>query len=144
MRYNSFVSNTLPVGFFTERLTCVSLGDLNDEQRSASPTRGILKRSSTFDDRQRQTQDQPGMSHMSRGRGQGAGRVMPGGRQTQGQGMMMAAARSPSPSELEIIVICDGKFKFVFIFITFEIECLQKNIAELNKRCACQKHNAPL
>ncbi|XP_052275900.1 TALPID3 protein-like isoform X2 [Dreissena polymorpha] len=74
-------------------------GDLNDEQRSASPTRGILKRSSTFDDRQRQTQDQPGMSHMSRGRGQGAGRVMPGGRQTQGQGMMMAAARSPSPNK---------------------------------------------
>lgn len=73
-------------------------GDFNDHQRSVSPTRGILKRSSSFDN---QTQGQPsrrqdfdipvrdsGRSHTP------TGRLTPGGRQPQAKGMIVAGGRT--------------------------------------------------
>ncbi|XP_053401553.1 protein TALPID3-like isoform X2 [Mercenaria mercenaria] len=86
-------------GFRTQSPTRVSFeGDLNDQQRSVSPTRGILKRSSSFDNNaqgqpmRREDTDVPvrdsGRSHTP------TGRLTPGGRQPQAKGMIGAGGRT--------------------------------------------------
>ncbi|KAL4237536.1 hypothetical protein ACF0H5_002250 [Mactra antiquata] len=75
-------------------------GDLNDEQvqRSVSPTRSILKRSSTFDN-QNTLQRRPEFDGRDRSHTPtGTGRLTPGGRPAKG--MIVAGGRSSSPSKL--------------------------------------------
>ncbi|XP_052767112.1 protein TALPID3-like isoform X2 [Mya arenaria] len=66
--------------------------DMQQPPRSNSPTRGILKRSSTFE-------PQGSLRDSGRSLGSSGGRLTPGARQPQAKGMMMAGGRTTSPSK---------------------------------------------
>lgn len=86
------------LSFLFSILTYVQfLGDLNDVQRSVSPTRSILKRSSSFEN-QNQLTRRPEFDAPVRDSGRSntpTGRLAPGGRQPKG--MIVAGGRSSSP-----------------------------------------------
>lgn len=88
--------------------TRVSFEDnvIDQPQRSGSPTRGILKRSSSFDNQTGRREDyqvpvrDSGRSHTTTGKPQTAGgRIMQGERQPQPKGMIGAGARTMSPGK---------------------------------------------